>query len=197
MQPSEFARKWNEYTARIGKSEEMRLIPIVSIDPALSPGTQQFLAEAGLPAQCSCGFRFDFSENLRRVSDVYGWGEKSEPEAYPRLHRYIYLGFDGGNSPICLDSKDGKYVVSLDYAAFTDPSLSGSFINSGVAQLAECILIFEEMLEVFKRDQTEEAELYRSKVPQSLTEKAMRGMHTADPKVFIKGGYWPRTLLYI
>ncbi len=197
MQPSEFVRKWNEYTTRTGNSEEMRLVPFVSFDPTISRETQQFLAEAGLPAECSFGFNLDFSANLKRVSEVYGWDEKLEPKAYARLHRYIYLGFDGGNSPICLDSKDGKSVVSLHYEAFADPNLAGGFVNSGVAQLAECILIFEEMLEVFRRDNGEETELYRSKVPQLLTEKAMRGMHAADPKIFIKGGYWPRTLLYI
>ena len=197
MQPSEFVRRWNEYTARTGKSEEMRLVPFVSLDPAISPETQQFLAEAGLPAECSCGFEFDPSENLVRVSDAYGCYGKGgdwEPDVYARLHRYIYLGDDGGGNPRCLDSQDSETVAFLDHEAFTSPSLAGSFVNSGVAELAACILVFQEMVEVFWQEQGEDAELYEGNIPQTSVEKALRDMQEADPQIQIKGGYWPQLL---
>lgn len=195
MQASEFVHRWNEYTTRTGNSEERRLVPFVSPDPGISRETQQFLAEAGLPAECSCGFEFDPSKNLMRVSDAYGcYGQKGdwEPEVYARLHRYIYLGDDGGGNPICLDSQEGESVVFVDHEAFTSPSLAGSFVNSGVAQLAECILVFQEMVEVFWQEQGEDTELYEGNVPASSVENALRKMQEADPQLQTKGGYWPQ-----
>lgn len=197
MQPSEFVRKWNKYTTRTSNSEKMRLVPFVSPDPRISQKTQQFLSEAGLPAECSCGFEFDPSKNLICVSDAYGcYGQKGdwEPEVYARLHRYIYLGDDSGGNPICLDSEDSECVVFLDHEDFLSPNLSGSFVNSGVAELAACILVFQEMVEVFWQEQGEDAELYEGNVPQSSVEKALRDMWEADPQIQIKVGFWPQLL---
>ena len=119
------------------------------------------------------------------VSRVIGTGD-----VYERLNRYVYLGFDGGDNPICLDSMDQNKVVFLDHEKFVDPTLRGWFINSGVAELAECVLIFQEMLENYWLEQGEGAELYESNVPTSLVEKALSEMRRADPGVLADGGYW-------
>ena len=197
MEPDEFVRRWNEYTTRTGNTENMRLVSPSSLDATISTSTRRFLTEAGLPDGGSWGFEFDLSKNLDRVSNVfgcYGKGGDWEPDVYERLNRYIYLGSDGGGNPICLDSQDHEKVVFVDHESFMNPALSGSFINSGIAHLAECILIFQEMLERYWQEEGEDAELYEGAVPARLIEKALSSIYEADPAVLTEGGYWPQLL---
>lgn len=197
MEPNEFVRRWNEYTARTNSAENMPLMAIQVSDASVSAETRRFLAEAGLPRNWSGPFTFDFDEICNRVSDVfgcYGQGGDWEPDIYKRLNRYIYLAFDGGGNPLCLDSLDQEKVVFLDHEAFTDPELHGSFINTGVSELASCMLIFQEMLEKYWQQKGEEAELYEGTVPAILVEQALSDIHRADPAVEIQGGYWPQLL---
>ena len=193
MEPSEFIRKWNEYIARTDNVEKMPLVTLEVPDASVSAETRRFLAETGLPLEWSGPFTFDFEEICNRVSDVfgcYGQGGDWEPDVYRRLNRYIYLGFDGGDNPICLDSRDQEKVVFLDHEAFTSPELHGSFINSGMSELAGCILVFQEMLEKYWQQNGEEAELYEGTVPAILVEQALSDIYRADPTVVTEGGYW-------
>ena len=197
MEPADFVRKWNEYTARTGNAEENRLVTLSSVDASISASTRRFLIEAGLPLECSAGFHSDLSQNLNRVSDVYGCygqGGDWEPDVYQCLHRYIYLGFDGGDNPICLDSLAHEKVVFVDHESFTNPDLSGSFINRGITQFAECILIFQEMLEHYWQEEGEDADLYVGNIRAGLVKQALTDMHRADPSMVSEGGYWPQLL---
>ncbi len=197
MEPAEFVRKWNEYTACMGNSEENRLVKLSSVDASISASTRRFLIETGLPDEGSWGFDFDLSKNLDRISNVfgcYGKGGDWRPDIYERLNRYIYLGSDGGGNPICLDSLDQEKVVFVDHESFMNPNLSGSFINSDIAQLAECILIFQEMLECYWQEEGEDADLYEGNIRAGLVEQALTDMHRIDPSIMSEGGYWPQLL---
>lgn len=194
MESAEFARRWNEYVARTGNAEAMPLVTVALPDTRASAQTVRFLAEAGLPQGWSGPFTFDLAENLNHVSDVFGcYGQPDDwdPDVYERLNRYMYLGFDGGGNPICLDSADREKVVFLDHERFLDPDLRGQFINSSVCQLAECVLIFQEMLDDYWQEQGAEAELYEGNVPARLVEQALEKMRGADPGMLVEGGYWP------
>jgi len=193
MEPAEFARKWNEYTARTGNAEAMPLVTLAFPDAGAPAQAVKFLTDAGLPQDWSGPFTFDLAENLRRVSDVFGcYGQPRDwdQDVHERLSGYVYLGFDGGGNPICLDSEDHAKVVFLDHEHILDPTLRGWFINSGIAELAECVLIFQEMLEDYWREQGEAAELYEGNVPASLVEQAQLKMRRADSAVLAEGDYW-------
>ena len=113
------------------------------------------------------------------------------------MNRYIYLGFDGGDNPICLDSLDHEKVVFIDHERFLDPDLSGQFINSSIAQLAECILIFQEMLEQYWHKRGIDAKLYQRNVPAELIKQTRVGMGKADNRTVSEDGYWSQLLKYI
>ncbi len=197
MEPAEFARRWSESTACTGDAEAMPLVTLAAPDAGAPTQAVRFLAEAGLPRDWSGPFTFDLAKNLRRVSDVFGcYGQPGDwdRDVYERLSRYVYLGFDGGGNPICLDSADQEKVVLLDHEDFLSPALRGRFINSGIGQLAECVLIFQEMLEEYQREQGEAAELYAGDVPAPLVEQALAKMRRADPGVSTEGDYWRSVL---
>jgi hypothetical protein len=199
MEPTEFIRQWNEYLTRTGKA-----MPLVKLDASAdidaSVETIRFLTEVGLPQARSLPFEFDFTENVKRVSDMFGcYGTPGdwEPDVYQRLHQYTYLGFDGGGNPICLDNKEQDKVVFLDHEQFTSPDLRGRFINSSVSQLAVCILFYQEMLEAYWDECGEDAELYYDNVPKMLVEQTINKMKSVDPLVSDTEGYWADIFYYI
>jgi hypothetical protein len=143
MKPAEFIRQWNEYNTHMGDTRAIPLVKLVVSDTTASTETIHFLTNIGLPQARSAPFHLDLTKNLKRVSDVYGcYGTPGdwEPDVYQRLHRYIYLGCDQGDNPVCLDNQDQDKVVFLDHEQFDSPNLQGDFVNSSVSQLAACIL---------------------------------------------------------
>lgn len=73
-----------------------------------------------------------------------------------------------------------------------------SFINSSVAQLAECILIYQELVETFRAEYNgEEDVLYDGGVPLSMVEATLERMKACDEACVVSNGYWQGALVYI
>lgn len=68
-----------------------------------------------------------------------------------------------------------------------------AFVNSSVAQLAECIQAFLEMVEAFQQDD-EDADLYEGNVPTELVESTLARFRKIDPASVAEDGYWPTAL---
>jgi hypothetical protein len=82
------------------------------------------------------------------VYEVYGAPTDWEGEELQRLKPYLMLGSDAGDNPLCLDTANQGRIVWLDHEGFWVVQ----FVNSSVAQLAECLLVYAEMTEASQRE---------------------------------------------
>jgi hypothetical protein len=74
---------------------------------------------------------------MPRIWEVFAPGHWEEQHK-SNLRRYRMLGSDGAGNPICVDEKTSE-VWLLDHE---DWFRTGQFVNSSVAQLAECLLLY-------------------------------------------------------
>src|SRR5262245_38962756 len=145
MEPSEFVNRWGNLVRRLGLSRG-KLVTLPSVRPsaASSISSYRFLAEAGLPERAAPCLRFAYiAEGLKPVYEVYGAPTDWEDEDHQWLKPYLMLGSDAGDNPICLDTANQERIVWLDHEGFW----AVQFVNSSVAQLAECLLVYAEMTE--------------------------------------------------
>ncbi|HYF03743.1 MAG TPA: hypothetical protein VEC36_10235, partial [Patescibacteria group bacterium] len=69
---------------------------------------------------------------------------------------YSWFGDNGSGDTICIDHNNNDIIVMLDHEYGFVPIF---FINSSIAQFAECLLVYETFLsEVVKEDGEEEVE---------------------------------------
>lgn len=191
--PSDFASRWAAYVARLGMATKFPIVRFVVTDPRVSEETSRFLSETGLPD--AAGFQFNPKVAGKCLTNVFGGpqgerpGEWENPPA--RLRPYLILGFTQGGDPLCLDTdhqKRREQVIILNHEnAFEEAEV----VNSGVVQLAECILIFQEMIEEYQREYGDEAELYEGNMPLPLVERALARIGRMDKRAAEEGSYWP------
>ena len=190
-----FADRWKDYLARTGFEEMFFLIKLAAPDDRLSEEASRFLVETGMPDAAGLSFD-DLTKGLRKVYDVYSpydsnyWNDSDRE----RLASYLILGSDMGGNPVCLDLANQERVVLLDHERHFEVSY---FVNSGVSQLAECILVFQETVETYRLDKGEDAELDEGNVPASLVQQALRDMGRSDPSAVGENCYWPAALDYL
>ncbi|PWU16774.1 MAG: hypothetical protein C5B50_12785 [Verrucomicrobia bacterium] len=146
--PEQFRSRWeSKVLAAAADADHLRLrtVPEASVSSTkLPPTSRRFLIEAGLPEQCApLGFE-EMRKGLRRIWEVYSPGQwKREEKA--GVEHYLVLGLDENDNPICADERDGK-VVMLDHELLFDQKRREKrirFVNSGIPQLAECLLALE------------------------------------------------------
>lgn len=192
MTPKNFVAAWEKYLARneFGSGYSLDKLPVP--DPRLSATTARFLAEAGLPE--AAGFTWRFAKSgLKRVPEVYNrgcdWGE----DDLKRLEPYLMLGSDGGGNPVCLDTANQERIVFLNHEH--NFSLA-EFVNSGIPQLAQCMLACQELVEEFQNEygDGEEGELYEGNVPESQVLKTIDRFRSIDPSCVEGHCYWLGTL---
>ncbi len=196
MTPEEFVAAWERYLTRTGfAAEDYFLERLSAIDPRLSATTARFLAEAGLPEAAGLTWRFAKS-GLKRVPEVYNrgcdWGE----DDLKRLESYLMLGSGGGGNPVCLDTANQERIVFLNHERNFSMA---EFVNSGIPQLAQCMLAYQELVEEFQHEHGdgEEGELYEGNVPESQVLKTIDRFRSIDLACVEGHCYWPRTLDYI
>jgi hypothetical protein len=104
---------------------------------------KEFLTRAGLPESAPPFLTFTYDQtNFVVPRLVETW------MLPPEFARYRQIGDTGFEDPICLDEEKNGMVVYLNQ----DEEFEKVFINSSVAQLAECLLVFRELV---KRAQAE------------------------------------------
>jgi hypothetical protein len=186
-EPSEFVRRWNDYVARVGLGTKFPLVRLPLPDARISAASAHFLTMAGLPS--AAGFSFEqLDKGLKRIDEVY-WSELDRV----RLQPFLMLGDDMGGNPLCLDTANSERIVLLDHERHF---VIDAFVNSGVAELAECILAYQEKVEQYQRVD-ENAELYEGNVPKALVEATVERLRQFDPNAVREGCYWPGALEYI
>jgi SUKH-4 immunity protein len=81
-----------------------------------------------------------FQEAARPVPVWKAFGPASawSPEERERFESYRMIGSDGAGNPICVEQSTGA-VVLLDHS---DRFRTRQFVNTGVHQLAECLLAY-------------------------------------------------------
>ena len=144
--PEEFAQQW----LLVSSSELVTYIPKEMTDTTLQLTTKSFLALGGLPKETSHTFmEFDqksYQPYLRHLKD------------FLRLERDDFVQYYAiGNLEhgiICINANDQDKIVVIDieYPADVDNGSTRTyredqpdeqFMNSSVAQLAECLLAYE------------------------------------------------------
>ena len=148
LTPNQFVRRWHSEvlaTSADPDDEQLATIPSRNINdfPRLPEITRKFLAEAGLPRSCAPCLSFDdLACGLRHVWDVFSPGQW-KPEEKQGLENYAMIGFDGSDNPICVDERDGQIVAIEHELLFNKNAVERRlmFVNSSVAQLAECLLL--------------------------------------------------------
>jgi hypothetical protein len=154
IEPSTFAARWQNLPQPSDWPEELvwpgDLLALVKAgeqavqDKALPSQAKRFLVEAGLPKSAAPYLSFeDLAKGLPRIWQVYGTTTPQfwKDEDRQRLRSFCIVGSDGAGNPICLDERDSGRVVVLDHE---DNFRTITFMNSGVPELAECLLAFRE-----------------------------------------------------
>ncbi len=173
--PQEFSARWQaEVVSRDPVPDSVKLLRATAHSLAsarLPDATRRFLIEAGLPQSCAPFLCFgEVGEGLPRVWDVYAPRPQWRPEEKIGLEYYLMIGSEGSGNPICLDERNGS-VVMLDHELLFDPKAREKrtvFVNSGIPELAECLLLFET----------------------SAPRARLAALGQADPPAVRKGAFW-------
>ena len=126
MTPQEFIRAW-----QLGGRPPFDPFPVsVFAGTRVSPQTQRFLTEAGLPdgAGPFLSFGPGYSDVLESASEAW--------DLPPEFEVYTVIGFDGAGNPIVLCPDDS--VAYLDH----DGDFEECYINKDVSVLAEASLLY-------------------------------------------------------
>lgn len=129
--PEEFIKRW-------GSKEVLLKYSMRSLsDVSMSDADKRFLIEAGLPDSAAPFLSFESPERgpLPTVMEI--WHQDD------RFRRYRIIGFNGSGDPLALDDGAEGEVVYLNH----DNYFQRVFVNSSVRQLAECLLLYREMVD--------------------------------------------------
>lgn len=169
--PEEFARKWDASGLVRPRPEDVSTLNIPE-------ASKRFLVEAGMPEETRTGLRFDVMlQGFPTITEVL--------KARATEHkRYRLLGTWGEETYICVDEAEDGRVVSMDD---TLDDISLDFFNSGIPQMAECLLIYEDFA-FFTDDHPTEVKVRRRL--KELRKKIARVDPSAmDPDPYI-GSIW-------
>jgi hypothetical protein len=90
-----------------------------------------------LPSEAAPCLTFQEAVRPQPIWDVCGIPSHWSAEERGRLASYRVIGSDGSGNPICVEAASGA-VWLLDH----EDGWSVQFVNTGVPQLAECLLAF-------------------------------------------------------
>jgi hypothetical protein len=91
-----------------------------------------------LPRDAAPCLTFDRASRPSLMWEVYGSLSDWSPADRSRLAAYGVIGSDGAGNPVCVEQGSGT-VWLLDHE---DRFRTRQFVNSGVRQLAECLLAY-------------------------------------------------------
>jgi hypothetical protein len=91
-----------------------------------------------LPSDAAPMLTFGEASRPRPIWEVYGIPSRWSAEERERLGPYQMIGSDSAGNPICVESVSGAAWL-LDHE---DQFRTSQFVNTGVPQLAECLLAY-------------------------------------------------------
>jgi hypothetical protein len=91
-----------------------------------------------LPRDAAPCLTFDRVGQMPLVSEAYGIPSHWSDADRTRLAPYRMIGFDGAGNPLCLEQGSGA-IWLLDHE---DRFRHRQFVNSGIPELAECLLAY-------------------------------------------------------
>jgi hypothetical protein len=94
--------------------------------------------EAVLPDAAAPFLSFGRADRPTPIWEVFGIPDHWPPAERERLAAFRIIGVDGAGNPLCVEQPGGA-IVMLDHE---DQFRTRQFVNSGVSQLAECLLAF-------------------------------------------------------
>jgi hypothetical protein len=131
----EFGRRWRklQMTIPAGIRDDFGFVTYPVEDWALVPldlESRAILVDVGLPDAAAPYLSFRAGPGMLQAAMEWSGGAEE-------LERFIEIGADGAGNPIAVDKSDAS-VWLLDH----DRAFDRFFVNSTVARLAECLLVF-------------------------------------------------------
>jgi hypothetical protein len=157
VSPDEFREFWKE--------DLVRAQPQALQGISLPAQTREFLLQVGLPREADLLLSFQLDvDQLPQVEAPSG----------------IYcIGTDGATS-ICIDVNQRATIVSID----PQHQMPTRFLNSGVSQLAECLMIYRKRIGVLSnKDLSDDEAMY-------LISELVKEIETADQEALQRDDNW-------
>ncbi|MBC6611907.1 SMI1/KNR4 family protein [Hymenobacter sp. BT507] len=187
MTPAGFVESWNQ-----GVEDEHN--GLVAPTAAALEGVnipdeaREFLLQAGLPYSAApfVDFGYDLKEtHIKTLAEVCGITDTV-------AHQLYYIGSTGSGDPICISSTGKIWFFNHDN------DFEPFFINSSIAQLAACLLLYRQLLILPKHLWGKENSLEFQQW-QPASEEFAKQVKQIDPEAYptshrIKRGYdcmWP------
>lgn len=162
MSPQEFRNFWN------GSLSQVPAWTLIEFP--FSFETKVFLSEVGLPKDAAPFLSFRLSDGL--INTAKEWNLN------PKISGFWSIGSNGSGDPICI--KQNEEIVYLNH----DNYFKEIFINSSVQHLAECLLIYAQMID-------ELGDGYLSdNIPDSWKQRAWKLLCDIDGVLLQKENMW-------
>ena len=191
MEPEVFKEAWGEDSLSLlvaYDSLSLKELPI-------SERSKAFLSRAGLPNSCAPFLGFNekiYSESLRNIKEVLALQNDDF------IHHYVIGSGDG--EIIYLDSQDGDKIKMMDVAyahrvdsrntsAVHPAYIPQKFMNSSVAHLAHCLLIYRQFVSRVRAARNHQSFVEIEPTAQEL-DKLRMDLLKADPNCLSDKSFW-------
>jgi hypothetical protein len=177
----EFRTQWNAG----GGSKLITFHPKALAPLKIPVDAKEFLTRAGLPESAPPFLTFDYDRTSFVVPKM------TETWTLPaEFARYRQIGETGNEDPICLDEESNGMVVCLNH----EGDFERVFINSSVAQLAECLLVFRELVKKAQAERGSGAFL-NGDVPEHVIDWAKKEFARIDELSIFGDAMWEDALI--
>lgn len=175
--PAEFRDRWNGADHAV----ELMLFPADTLaDVAIPDPSKAFLRDAGLPDSAAPFLDFKVPEQGTLPTAAGVW------QLDDAFGRYRVIGSNGSGDSICLDEGMDGAVVYLNH----DDRFRAVFMNSSIAQLAESLLVYRQMIEETCQRNGEDAYL-DGDIPDEIKTWLQSELVRIDSHAMKSGCHWP------
>lgn len=155
IEPSIFIERWQKQipeslSPRLFEEYSLiRVFPETLISRNIPEPSKNFLTQAGLPKRAAPYLSFEeLAKNLHLVWNQWGIPNDWKEADQKRLEHYFVIGSDDNSgNPICIDEANGGRIVTLEHEDWFNTVM---FVNSSLPQLAEFLLLFNEVIKKTK-----------------------------------------------
>ena len=179
MTPEDFKSLWQP-----GKFNRWAELDVHEIEKApLSEATKNFL-RLGFPEDAAPFLSFGWRSNKGKFNNLYetypGYGAPSTSK------NFWIIGDDGEGNPICFDVSRHDRLVLLDHEQNFEII---SVVNTNIAELAECLLLYKNFISKAQRDNGENAYL---EADFSMTDIAVlkESFKQINDRIFKESSFW-------
>lgn len=173
LSPDDFVARWGK-DCRLIRFQKKTLSGL-----AIADTDKVFLTSAGLPKSAAPFLEFELPESglVPTVADTW-----KQPDS---LRRFRVIGFDGSGNPIAIDENCHGEIVVLDH----ENKFKRVLMNTSIAQLAESLLAYRNMIKDAQAINVEDAFL-DGKIPAETRRALELELQRIDPAAVKPGGFW-------